>query len=84
MQHALIESTPGTLSALVGSGAKGDLDPGPGCAVRQDRTVIAFHEPTETVLIAGLTKKADAGTHRCEFPHLASSGTPAAFLASSA
>ncbi|MDX2342657.1 MAG: hypothetical protein QNL12_02440 [Acidimicrobiia bacterium] len=56
MRHALIESTPGTLSALVGNGAKSDLDPGPGWAVRQDRIVIAFHEPAETVLIAGLTK----------------------------
>ena len=73
MQQALIESTPGTLSALVGNGAKSDLDPGPGWAVRQDRIVIAFHEPSETVLIAGLTKKAAAGTHNGEFPHLASS-----------
>ena len=60
IQHVLIESVPGTLSVLVSSGAKSDLDPGPGWVVCNYRTVVAYHEPSETLMIAGLTKKVAA------------------------
>ena len=58
VHHLLVESTPGTLTTLTAGGMKTNLDPAPGWAVRHDQLVVALHEPSETVMIAGLTKRA--------------------------
>ena len=56
----LVESTPGTMSALAANGLKADLDPAPGWVVRDRQLVVAVHEPTETVVIGGINKQVAA------------------------
>ncbi len=68
LRLVLLELERDVLTSVGSTARGGDLDPGPGWVCRRNRAMVAFHEPSERVIVATLTKTAGVNMRLTDTP----------------